>query len=477
MPEIADVVVEDGRWENVDIQPLAQRAFTEALARLGLEEDGFEIALLACDDTRIAELNKEFRAKAVPTNVLSWPEVDLSAEDDGGTPDLPDKTAGPFPETLGDIAIAYETCTNEARDQNKDLADHVMHLLVHGCLHLLGYDHVSEKDAAVMEGLEVEILAKLGIANPYCGNSVDQTDFWIGVMGEIDEGSSMAAQSAQKTETPHRQSFFDRLFGNARTDDEQGNPLTNGIQLESNGHSLSPAGGMGNLNRVRIQDVAVPRADMISVAVDIKLDALVTVFRDSGLTRLPVFRDTLDTPLGFVHLKDLALKHGFACDDGVLDLKTMLRPLLFAPPSMPIGVLLQKMQTDRIHMALVIDEYGGVDGLVTIEDLIEQVIGEIEDEHDIEEEAYWTVEKPGVYLCNAKTPLEDFEAETGVKLIDLADDDEIDSLGGLVFLLSGRVAGRGEVIKHASGVEFEVIDADPRRIKRLRVVLPPLKGS
>jgi magnesium and cobalt transporter len=151
----------------------------------------------------------------------------------------------------------------------------------------------------------------------------------------------------------------------------------------------------------------------------------------------------------------------------------MLRPLLFVPPSMTIGVLLSKMQAERRHMALVIDEYGGVDGLVTIEDLIEQVIGEIEDEHDVDEGTYWSIESTGCYLALSKTPLDDFEAEIGMSLTDHedVDEEEIDTLGGLVFMLAGRVPARGEVVPHPDGPEFEVIDADPRRIKRLRVRL------
>jgi len=153
----------------------------------------------------------------------------------------------------------------------------------------------------------------------------------------------------------------------------------------------------------------------------------------------------------------------------------MVRPLLFAPPSMPIGVLLQKMQSQRIHMALVIDEFGGVDGLVTIEDLIEQVIGEIEDEHDVEEGELWIVEKPGQYLVQAKTPLDDFEAELGNLLSDPDSEEEYDTLGGLVFMLAGRIPVRGEVIPHPDGTEFEIVEADLRRIKRLRVRLASLK--
>jgi magnesium and cobalt transporter len=228
--------------------------------------------------------------------------------------------------------------------------------------------------------------------------------------------------------------------------------------------------GIWNLRQLRVEDVMVPKADIKSVPVTITKEDLVHVFRNTGLTRLPVYNRTLDTPLGFVHLKDLALKHGFNGSGGRLALKSMLRPLLFVPPSMPLGILLTKMQADRIHMALVIDEYGGTDGLVTIEDLIEQVIGEIEDEHDPAEGDFWVVEKPGSYLAQAKTPLDEFQQEIGRNLseVDQVDPEEVDTLGGLVFMLLGRVPARGEVIKHPAGVEFEIVDADPRRIKRLR---------
>jgi magnesium and cobalt transporter len=138
-----------------------------------------------------------------------------------------------------------------------------------------------------------------------------------------------------------------------------------------------------------------------------------------------------------------------------------------------LAVLLQKMQADRIHMALVIDEYGGTDGLVTIEDLLETVVGEIDDEHDVAEVSNFVQEKPGVWLVQATTPLEEFEAEIGMDLTahDEIDPEEVDTLGGLVFMLSGHVPARGEIIQHPDGPEFEVIDADPRRIKRLRVRL------
>lgn len=233
--------------------------------------------------------------------------------------------------------------------------------------------------------------------------------------------------------------------------------------------------GMINLRRMRVEDVAIPKVEIVSVPSTITKAELVAVFRESGLTRLPVYNGTLDTPAGFIHLKDFALQHGFnGTGAGRFALKSMLRPLLYVPPSMPIGVLLTKMQAERRHMALVIDEYGGVDGLVTIEDLIEQVIGEIEDEHDTDEDESWTLEKPGTYLALSKTSLDDFRGETGIDLTaaDEIDGEEIDTLGGLVFMLTGHVPSRGEVVTHPNGVEFEVMDADPRRIKRLRVRLP-----
>jgi magnesium and cobalt transporter len=230
---------------------------------------------------------------------------------------------------------------------------------------------------------------------------------------------------------------------------------------------------MINLRRLQLDDIAIPRADITGVALDISKDDLVEVFRHSGFTRLPVYDGNLDEPVGLIHLKDLALRHGFNGAEK-FDLKAMLRELIYAPPSMPTGVLLQKMQAERIHMALVIDEYGGVDGLVTIEDLIEQVIGEIEDEHDVADADMWSQETDGSYLALAKTPLDEFEHHISQSLTDHEDIDEegIDTLGGLVFMLSGSVPARGEVVKHPAGPEFEVIDADPRRIKRLRVRVP-----
>ncbi|KEJ88045.1 hemolysin family protein [Sulfitobacter donghicola] len=294
-------------------------------------------------------------------------------------------------------------------------------------------------------------------------------------MGDTD-GPSIAAQSAQDNTPPldtlpqgatdtTKSGFFSRVIGALSPSDveESAQPAPHAADRS--------ATGMGNLRRMRVDDVMIPKADIVAVSQTCTMDELVAVFKESGLTRLPVFDGTLDTPIGMAHLKDLALRFGFNGKPKNFDLSEMIRPLVYVPPSMTIGVLLTKMQAERRHMALVIDEYGGVDGLVTIEDLIEQVIGQIEDEHDVDEGIYWSEEKPGQYLALAKTPLSDFEEEVGRSLTEHEDVDEedIDTLGGLVFMLSGRVPARGEVVVHPDGPEFEVMDADPRRIKRLRV--------
>ena len=290
------------------------------------------------------------------------------------------------------------------------------------------------------------------------------------------DGSSPAAQGAPSDGTQGtagaatRPGLLARLFGGAATPTGGPDPAA--------APAARPAPGLGNLRTKRLDDVLIPRAEVVAVPVETSLADLLARFRASGYTRIPVFEGTLDEPLGMVHLKDLALRHGVGePSEEPFDLRASLRPLIYAPPSMPIGVLLTKMQTQRVHMALVIDEYGGVDGLVTLEDLIEQVIGEIEDEHDQEEGKFWRREASGCYLALARTPLEDFEAEIGRKLAEEGDDDEIDTLGGLVFMLAGRVPARGEVIPHPDGLEIEVVDADPRRIKRLRVRLPAAAGD
>jgi magnesium and cobalt transporter len=287
-------------------------------------------------------------------------------------------------------------------------------------------------------------------------------------MGSSNDGIPAAADAKDDGAEPPQRGLLGRLLS-AFSPNEPAAEVVHANPTAPIGTSGLPH--IGNLRRLRVDDVSIPKIDIAAVPLDIGKDDLVAMFREHGYSRLPVYKGTLDHPQGLVLLKDLALQHGFGAM-GRFSLRKLLRPILYAPPSMPIGVLLQKMQKDRVHMALVIDEYGGVDGLVTIEDLIETVIGEIEDEHDEDEGLMWKEEKPGVFLAQSMAPLADFEAAIGLQLRAGDESDDIDTLGGLVFLRTGRVPARGEIVPHESGAEFEIVEADPRRIKRLRVRLP-----
>jgi CBS domain containing-hemolysin-like protein len=264
---------------------------------------------------------------------------------------------------------------------------------------------------------------------------------------------------------------------------------------------------------LRVEDVMVPRADIIAVDENEPIRELLRTFDAAGVSRVPLFRETLDDPRGMIHVKDLirwlmgeslgrpaseghvqpAPRPGAGDrptvvppnpaptvqpDLGRVDLTRTIasaklrRPMIYVPASMPAANLLIRMQSTHIHMALVVDEYGGTDGLVTIEDLVEQIVGEIEDEHDEAEAANITSDPKQGLVTAARTPVRELEEHLGLKLLSADEEADIDTLGGLVFSLVGRVPARGELIRHPSGVEFEVLDADARRVKKLKVHLP-----
>ncbi len=293
-------------------------------------------------------------------------------------------------------------------------------------------------------------------------------------MSDISDGSSIAAHSARDGSAENSDKTTGLLHKLLRRRLKSNSGNSEGVsprEAQSRADARAMLVNVRNLHELRVEDVAVPKADIVAVSDDSSLEDLVEAFRMSTNSRLPVYNETLDNPLGMVHLKDVALNYGFSANGKSFNLAKIIRPIIYVPPSMPIGALLQKMQSERNHMALVIDEYGGVDGLVTIEDLIEQIVGEIADEHDVEETALWNEEEPSVFLAQARAPLEEFEAEAGVDLLPDDLDEDVDTLGGFVFMLCGRVPSRGEVIRDKQGNEFEVVDADARSIKKLRVRL------
>lgn len=225
---------------------------------------------------------------------------------------------------------------------------------------------------------------------------------------------------------------------------------------------------LANILRLRdetVEDVMIPRADIIAAESGTSMREIMELMTKGGHSRLPVYRETLDDAIGMVHIKDV-----LACrdDESAFRLSKVLRPVLFVAPSMRVLELLLEMRVKRMHMALVVDEFGGVDGLVTIEDLVEEIVGEIEDEHDPGPEETLIRNPDGSLDADARTHIEVLEEEYG-EILSEEEREEIDTIGGLVFLLIGRIPIRGELIKHPAGLEFEVLDADPRRIRRLRL--------
>ena len=240
---------------------------------------------------------------------------------------------------------------------------------------------------------------------------------------------------------------------------------------------------------LRIEDVMVPRADIIAIDQETPLAELLQVFQEAGHSRIPFYNDTLDDPRGMVHIKDLmswimaksvasrrkGAKKPAAVKLAAVDLSQPLaktkigREVLFVPPSMSVVDLLLRMQTTRIHLALVVDEYGGTDGLVSIEDLVEEVVGEIEDEHDVDDGPLIRQDPTLGLIADARVSIEETEELLGETLLSEERDEDVDTLGGLVFSLLGRVPVRGEIVLHSARIEFEILDADARRIKKIRI--------
>ncbi len=250
--------------------------------------------------------------------------------------------------------------------------------------------------------------------------------------------------------------------------------------LNGNGHTRDMRLRISEFEAATVEDVMIPRADIVAVEVSTPFDELVRVFAEEAHSRLPVYRETLDDPLGFVHIKDAVAELARPCADDAggaesggsrsapAPLERLYRKMMYVPASMKLPDLLVRMQSTRIHLALVVDEYGGTDGLVSLEDLVEEIVGDIEDEHDDEQ---ITLIRRGrqVWEADARMEIEDFLAETGLDT-GLPDyEDEIDTLGGVAFALAGRIPVRGEILSHPAGIDIEIIDADTRRIRRLRL--------
>ena len=225
------------------------------------------------------------------------------------------------------------------------------------------------------------------------------------------------------------------------------------------------------MDQIRSTDIMIPRADIGAVEVNDSFEKVLEVFIKESHSRVPVYEKNLDNIIGMIHIKDLVkyqnegnFEQGF--------LKKIKREVIEIPPSMPVLDLLMKMQLTRLHMGIVIDEYGGTDGLVTIEDVIEEITGEIEDEHDEQNMPMLIKTSPNSFEVSARVKIEEFEKLSKINFFKDYNNEDVDTLGGLVVAIAGRVPQRGEIIKHESGLTFEINDADPRRIKSIKITYP-----
>lgn len=246
-----------------------------------------------------------------------------------------------------------------------------------------------------------------------------------------------------------------------------------GTQMSSEGRTM--LSNVFQLQGLRIHDVMIPRTDIIAVEESITLRDLKKVIIEKEHTRIPVYRKTLDNVIGFIHVKDLLPLLGTKQQS--FSMKDTLREIIFAPPSMRVVDLLVRMRNQRLHMALVLDEYGGTDGLVTLEDLMEEIVGEIEDEHDVQNDEVFTEMADGSWQVNARMPINELQEKLHISLVEDAEQEDFDTVGGLVFYMLGRVPEKGEIVAHPSGIEFKISEADPRRIHTLILSKIPAQSA
>ena len=296
-----------------------------------------------------------------------------------------------------------------------------------------------------------------------------------------------AAARRAKTPPPPGPSLFDRVravfgLGSASIRDDIEDALEDtGADSVFSVQERAMMRNVLGLHELRVEHIMVPRADVIAVGSQMTLGEVLGVFREAGHSRLPVHGDTLDDPRGMIHIRDF-VEILAAGQPGALERPVegadVTRPVLFVPPSMQALDLLVKMQASRTHMALVIDEYGGTDGLVTIEDIVEMIVGDIEDEHDEDEAPLIEAEPDGTFLADGRAALEDVSAAVGLDIAVGDDAEEIDTIGGLATSICGHLPTRGEIVTGHPDFDFEILDADPRRVKRLRLrPLAPAKAA
>jgi rRNA maturation RNase YbeY len=454
-------------WDSsTDWARLAEAAVRAAVAQsgvAGLLESGLtaEVSVRFTSDEEVRSLNAAWRGKDKATNVLSFPMAEpeqleaLARADDGEA-------------LLGDIVLAHGVCAREAADKDMTIPDHASHLVVHGALHLLGYDHEqSDEDADAMETLEREALARLGIADPYSTEVRSRSD------AEDDDDDSQR--------DPSPPSFWRGLrtflFG-----EESEATLREEIEeaIESHEGEVPAVGDLSPIERQMLRnllhfgestvaDIAVTRGDIIAIPSTIGFPELVAAFVEAGHSRLPVYEESLDSVIGMAHIKDVFTVEVSGAEPPQ-EITGLLRKPLYVPESMGVLDLLARMRAERVHLAIVVDEFGGTEGLVTIEDVVEEIVGEIEDEHDEEAPGMLIALEDGIWDADARAELEDVAEMIDARLG--AVEEDVDTLGGLATVLAGHVPQAGEIVEHPSGWRLEITESDTRRVTRLRLHAP-----
>ena len=243
--------------------------------------------------------------------------------------------------------------------------------------------------------------------------------------------------------------------------DEKSNEESQNIDLSSKEKSI--LSNILSINKLKADDVMIPRASIVAISQDSSFQNIIDTIDKESHSRMPVFRKDLDDVLGMIHIKDIIKFAGLNHND--FNIKKIMREVLFVPPTMPVMNLLLKMQATKLHMALVIDEHGGTDGLITIEDVIEEIVGEIEDEHDKDDDFNFKKIDSNTFEAKADMTLDDFNHESNLSIVE----ENVDTLGGYIFSKINRVPYAGEVIKVDNTYQFEIIEADPRKIKKIRI--------
>lgn len=251
---------------------------------------------------------------------------------------------------------------------------------------------------------------------------------------------------------------IEEIIGDAEDQQDDSAPITS--------HERALISNVLKFRDLTVVDVMIPRADIVAIDIDTSEENLLSLLAEKQFSRFPVYRETLDDVIGTIHIKDI-----LACltQKKPVNIQNLVREVPIVSPSMPVPDLILMMKQQRKHMSLVIDEYGGIDGLVTIGDVIEAIFGEVEDEHDVEDSPQFIWNDDGTISADARIDIEEFETLSGMKFLTEEEREDIDTIGGLIFAIAGHIPARGEIIPHPSGIVFEVLDADPRRVNQVLV--------